>query len=76
MVGREIKETIIETYHASSWNKYHTWWDSGNNTLQNKIMQLCQSWTSQQCDNQIDMHMDDDEIEDKNNDTESGTEDE
>ena len=39
-------------------------------------MQLCQSWTSQQCNNQIDMHMDDDEIEDKNNNTESGTEDE
>ena len=29
----------------------------------------------QQCDYQIDMHMDDNEIKDKNNDRESGTED-
>ena len=30
----------------------------------------------QQCDNQSEMHMDDNEIEDENNDSESGTEDE
>ena len=48
-------------------------------------MQLSRSWAqlfrilwllTKQSDDQIDMHIDDNEIEDKNNDSESGTEDE
>ena len=48
-------------------------------------MQLCQSWAqlfrilwwlTKQSDDQINMHIDDNEIEDKNNDSEKGIEDE
>ena len=90
MVGYFSPWKVTGTCHASNWNKNLTWRDSANNTQQMRFNPVrkneCSCVTTglnsselcdcQKCDYQSRMHMVDNEIEDENNDSESGTGDE
>ena len=89
-LGEKLRRKVTETYHASNWNENCTWRDSANNMLQtcfnpvreNKCrcvragLNCSEFCDCQQYDYQSRMHMVDNEIEDENNDRESGTGDE
>ena len=89
-LGEKWRRKATEAYHASNWKKIAP--DEILQTTHCKCVSIqcnkdkcscvraglnCLEFSDcQQSDYQIDMHMDDNEIEAKNNDSESGTEDE
>ena len=84
MVGREMKEKSHWDLlpYTSNWNKNRTWQDSAESCQKNKCSSFraglnCSEFCDcQQCDDQSRMHMEDNDIEDENNDSETCTEDE